>query len=346
MIKGHFQPSVDVIIPCRNEEKYIAIMLSTVIGQTYPAEKLTIWVVDGESSDKTCQIIKQIAEKNPNVRLLNNPARTTPHALNIGIKSSQSEYIVRMDCHAEYPANYISTLVENAHKLQADNIGATLETLPGAKTIKAEGIAVALSLPISVGNSTFRVGGEAVEEVDTVPFGCFDRKIFDKVGYFDEEMLRNQDDELNARIIKSGGKIFLLPFLIVKYFARSDYYSLWRMYFQYGEFKLRSNLKSRSIVSVRQFAPSILILGIISFKVFLFSDWRLLAFVPEYTYILLVMSYYAFSSKGIIRKSSLSVKCVAICATLIIHFSYGLGFFTGIIQYFFNIKKKDLKLSR
>lgn len=341
------KPTVDVIIPCRNEENYIASMLKTVIEQDYDRDKLTIWVIDGESSDKTKEKIKSVSQVYPQVKLLNNPSRTTPHALNVGINNSHSDFVVRMDCHAEYPSNYVSTLIQNSLKLNADNVGAALETLPAKNTNKAAGIALALSLPISVGNSMFRIGGTQVVEVDTVPFGCFKRSIFEKVGLFDEEMLRNQDDEFNARIKKSGGKIFLLPDLIVKYFPRSDFKSLWRMYFQYGEFKLRSNLKSKSVVSIRQFAPMILIAGIIGAKfLLLFNMTKPLAFLPELAYILLLLSFYFFSDNSLVKKASSAIKMQALIATIIIHFSYGLGYFKGIMDYLLNTKKTDLSISR
>lgn len=339
------KPHVDVIIPCRNEGSYIKQMLQSVIAQDYENKLIHIYVVDGMSQDSTRSQIQELQHIQANIYLLDNPQKTTPHALNIGIRNSSSPYIIRMDCHAAYPRNYISTLIRSAISLSSDNIGATIKTTAGAPGDLANGISIAMQLPISVGNSSFRTGITQIREVDTVPFGCFNRQIFSKVGLFDEEMLRNQDDELNARIKKAGGKIILIPNLEITYFARKELSSLARMFYQYGQFKIKSNVKSKSMVSSRQFAPPALVLTVLGSKLLILQN-PLIAIAPEFLYFILIGAYYFYSQNKHLKNINLATKTYALLATIVIHFSYGTGFLIGCWEYIRGTKKGDLKLSR
>ncbi|MNK22784.1 Poly-beta-1,6-N-acetyl-D-glucosamine synthase [compost metagenome] len=338
---------IDIIIPCRNEENHISQMLDSVLQQRYPISKMNIYIIDGMSTDKTLDVVESLAAEHKNIYVVQNPFKTTPHALNIGIKNSKSPYIVRMDCHAEYPPNYLYRLITEALASGADNVGGSIKTVPSEDGAVPRAIAIALQLPIGVGNSRFRTGGTTEPiEVDTVPFGCFRRSIFTKIGLFDEEMLRNQDDELNARIRKNGGKIILLPDIEIIYFARSNLKSLWTMFFQYGEYKMRSNIKSGSIVSLRQFAPGLLALSIVIAKILLFSPYPLLAFTPDLFYFSAIYSYFFISRNNVLRHTSLKDRVLCAFAVNTMHLSYGFGFLYGIYLFLRKSKKNDIKLSR
>jgi glycosyltransferase involved in cell wall biosynthesis len=211
-------PFVSVVVPCRNEERHIAACLESIVATDYPTELLEVLVVDGESEDRTCAIVSDAARRHSFVRLLSNPERVTPTALNIGIAAARGQVIVRMDAHARFPAAYIRAGVEVLEQTNADLAGGPVRTRPGADTHVARAIALATSHPFGVGNSRFRVSTRA-GFVDTVPFGAFRRSVFERVGPFDPRLARNQDNELNSRIIASGGAIYLTPAMTAEYFS-------------------------------------------------------------------------------------------------------------------------------
>lgn len=338
--------SVDVIIPCRNEVGYIEQMLFAVLSQDYPSHLLSIYVVDGMSNDGTREVLNRLASEHRNVHVLENPGRTTPKALNIGIKSSSSDVIVRMDCHANYPNNYISYLVENLINLKADNVGICIDTLPANETPRSIGIALALSSRIGIGASQFRIGTNKVQPVDTVPFGCFRRGVFSEVGYFDEGLTRNQDDEFNSRLIKNGGKILLLPDIRIQYYARSSYSKLAQMYFQYGLFKPLSNLKSGRLVSFRQLIPSSFLATLFVLAVSgMFSSAAVYVFLFLlflYEAIVLVYSFVFYFAP----KKSILIPLSMAWAVNILHFSYGYGFIRGLLKVAMGWKGSEVQMSR
>jgi hypothetical protein len=196
------------------------------------------------------------------VRLLDNPMRVTPAALNLGIAATTGDIVLRMDMHVRYPADYIRRLVDALEESGADNVGGVLRTLPGAPGPLAQAIAMALAHPFGVGNAVFRTGVRAPTWVDTVPFGCFRRELFDRLGGFDLELVRNQDDEMNGRIIRAGGRILLLPDVVVDYFARPSLGKLARMYYQYGYYKPLVVRKLGLLPTARQLVPAAVLLAL------------------------------------------------------------------------------------
>ncbi|MGZ3774655.1 MAG: glycosyltransferase family 2 protein [Bdellovibrio sp.] len=339
--------SVDVIVPCRNEEKYISDMMESIFNQDFPSEFIKIYVVDGMSTDGTRDILKSIAQTHANVFVLDNPSQTTPHALNIGVKASQSEIVIRMDCHAIYPVNYISYLVGKLTELNADNVGICVETLPADSSSKSQGIALALSSSIGVGASSFRLGVSDLRKVDTVPFGCYKRSVFARIGYFDESLIRNQDDEFNSRLVRHGGVIYLLPGMKIKYFARNSFKNLSKMYFQYGLFKPLSNLKSGRVISVRQFIPSLLIMALVAASLLSFFNFYfgLLFFALAFVYETLVV-FYAIKIFFINKKQSIESALYGATAVNVLHFSYGWGFLRGLYSVATGWRGSDVGLSR
>ena len=213
-------PFVSIIIPTLNEEKFIEKSLSSLLAQTYPADQTEILVSDGRSRDGTRGIVERIAREHPRVRLLDNPDRITPRALNIAVAEARGDVIVRIDAHCEYPAHYVEHCVKLLRETGADNVGGAWITLPGADTLIAHAIVFAQTSRFGLGGARYRVGGGQAGFVDTVPFGAFRREVFERVGLFDEELIRNQDNELNSRIIAAGGKIYFDPSLQLKYYSR------------------------------------------------------------------------------------------------------------------------------
>src|SRR5881296_963541 len=208
--------TVSFIMPVRNEEEYIRVSLQSLVDQSYPAGECEIIVVDGRSSDRTREIIEEIREKNPQVLCLDNPAGIVPTAMNIGIRAARGEVIIRADGHNIYPADYTANCVKCLLKTGADNVGGPWLTVPADKSFGATLVAAILSSPFGVGNSKFRTSREE-GFVDTVPFGAFRKAIFDRVGMYNEQLVRNQDNELNARIRSAGGKIYLTPAMFLMF---------------------------------------------------------------------------------------------------------------------------------
>ncbi|MEN6451593.1 MAG: glycosyltransferase family 2 protein, partial [Thermoguttaceae bacterium] len=187
-------PRVSVIVPCRNEAAWIERCLESIAANDFPKDQMELLVLDGMSTDGTRAIIGQSAPKFPWMRLLDNPRKTAPAAMNIGIAAARGKIVVRMDAHNEYPSDYISKLVYWLEKSGADNVGGVSAVCPSNDTAAAKAIAFGCSHFLGVGNARYRIGVTKPTEVDTVPFGCYRREVFEKIGPFDEELVRNQDD--------------------------------------------------------------------------------------------------------------------------------------------------------
>lgn len=320
---------LSVICPIYNEEKYIAKCLDSIIGQDYPKDEIELFLVDGMSTDRTRDIIAGYQAEYPWIKVLDNPKRIAPCAMNIGIKASSGDVIIRLDAHVLYPTNYFSVLVKNLNELPgAENVGAVCNTLPVNDSVEAQSIASVLSSSFGMGNSYFRVGASEVKVVDTVPFGCFHSSIFDRVGLYDEELIRNQDDELNARIVKSGGVIYLIPDLICEYYARDTAKKVYRMFYQYGVFKPLVNKKLGSPATVRQFFPLVFVSGLLFGPVvccFLPILWYLYFMV---IFIWFLLATY-FSSK---ESRQLKRILVQNWIYFVVHFGYGWGYIVGIYK--------------
>jgi glycosyltransferase involved in cell wall biosynthesis len=201
---------VSVVIPMRNEEKYIGSCLESVMANDFPRDQYEIIVVDGDSTDRSCEIVLETQARFPNLLLLRNPQRVVPPGMNLGIRHARGRYIVRMDAHSEYPADYIANCVAELERTRAANVGGRWITRPGSDSAVAKTIALMTQDRAVVGNASYRLG-QGDRYVDTVPFGAFRREVFDQVGFFREDLVRHQDYELNARIRQAGGKIFLSP---------------------------------------------------------------------------------------------------------------------------------------
>lgn len=213
---------VSVIIPCRNEQKYIGRCLDSIITNDYPKEKIEVLVVDGMSEDKTREVVARYSQKFTFLKILENSKKITPAAMNIGIKNSKGEIIIKMDAHTVYEKDYISKCIKHLKESGADNVGGVLKTLPAKDTLVVKAIAISLSHSFGAGNSYFRIGSKKPREVDTVAFGCYKKEIFEKIGLFNEKMAKIEDFELNYRLRKAGGKIMLFPDIRAFYYPSSE----------------------------------------------------------------------------------------------------------------------------
>ncbi|MFA5080834.1 MAG: glycosyltransferase family 2 protein [Candidatus Paceibacterota bacterium] len=336
---GNSKQLVSVIIPCRNEERFIGNCLDSVLMQNYPKDEMEILVVDGMSVDGTRKIIMDYVNKSAFVKLWDNPQKIVPTAMNIGIKNCLGKIIIRMDAHVRYPQDYIEKCVQYVKGHDVDNVGGVCLTLPGSKTLIAEAVALSLASSFGVGNALFRIGVKRPSFVDTVPFGCYKREIFERVGLFDEDLVRNQDDEFNARLIKNGGKILLAPDIVSYYYARETYDKLWKMYYQYGYFKPLAVMKIKGIFTLRQLVPGIFLGSLVIFGLAGFFNRHafLLLLVESIVY---VVANFIFSFLIAVKNKMVLLPYLMI-AFVVLHLSYGVGYLKGILD--FMVFRKHLR---
>lgn len=321
-------PRVSIVLPCRNEAKYIARCLDTLLATTYPHDRLELLVMDGASEDKTREIVLQYAERYPWIRLLDNPRRIVPAALNAGIRAATGELVVRVDAHALYPPDYLRRLVDALIANGADNVGGPVIVLPARRTATGRAIAIALAHPFGVGNSWFRIGSAQPRWVDTVAYGCWRRDLFDKVGLFDEELVRDQDEEFNYRTTAQGGRVLLVPEAVSYYYARPSPRLAGRMLYQYGYFKPLVALKVGRIATVRQLAPPLFVLALI-----LGAALAPFSFVARMVWLGMLLSYGAAlltCMASAVRAHGLRAAAALLFVFPVLHVSYGWGYLHGL----------------
>lgn len=331
--QAHITEKVSVVVPCRNEEKFIGQVLENILKQDYPVELLEVFVVDGDSDDNTPGIIRSYTENHKHIHLLNNPAKVVPYALNQAIRKATGSIILRMDAHSVYPPGYISSLVKGLTTFACDNAGGVWITEPANDSLKARAIAFATSHPFGIGDAQYRLPVKSPKKVDTVPYGCYRKEVFERIGLFDEELVRNQDDEFNARLIKNGGSIYLLPDVKIRYFARENLKKTSKMFYQYGLYKPLVNLKIGVPATIRQFVPLLFLLFILLFSFMSFFD-------PVYSYFLAVGTGLYLAANLLVSASIVASKPASpalfpflLAVFPVIHLSYGLGYLLGIFRF-------------
>ena len=228
------RPFVSVVMPVRNEEKFIVSVVEAVFEQDYPADRFELLVVDGMSTDRTRVLLQEIQSRRSNLRLIDNPGRIVPTGFNVALGHAVGEVIVRMDGHCEYPPNYVSQVVQFREKCGADNFGGVLEPIGDSWTQRC--ICVAYHSRVGIGGAALRghSGTVVQHEVDTVHGGCWLLSRLREVNGMDEQMVRNQDDELSFRLRKSGGKIVQSTAIRVRYHVRNSFRLLFWQFAQYG----------------------------------------------------------------------------------------------------------------
>ena len=322
---------VSVIIPTYNEAKYIALCLDSIIANDFPKDEMEVLIVDGMSTDKTQEIVREYSQKHSFIRLINNEKKVVPYALNKGLKASIGEFIVRMDAHSFYPDNYISQLLHYHKKLKADNVGGAIQILPANDSVMARAIAYASGASFGVGNSRYRIETNKITIVDTVPFGCFRRDLFDEIGFFDTELIRNQDDEFNARLTQNGGKIYLIPDIKIQYYARPNLHLISKMFYQYALYKPLVNKKLKHPSSLRQFVPLAFVFYLLLMLIAVAINFYVIyVILPLIAYLLLSI---AFSLKTANKKKDYLSVLVLPIIFFAIHLSYGIGYIAGLAKY-------------
>jgi glycosyltransferase involved in cell wall biosynthesis len=324
-------PFVSVIMPVRNEEDFIERGLRAVFSQTYPSDLLEIIIADGESDDTTGHIIESLRKETEiPIKVLNNPKRIAPTGLNIAIAEAKGEIIVRVDGHCEIDQDYVANCVKHLQEGKADGVGGPIETI--GENLQAKAVAIAMSSKFGVGGSAFRTIDNKELFVDTVAFPGYKKSTLTKVGKFNEELVRNQDDEFNYRIRKMGGKILLSPDIRSRYYSRSNFKSLWRQYFQYGYWKVRVLQMHPKQMSLRQFIPfsfvsTIIFLGILS-VFFEIARWVLVLVISLYLLAAIIATIYE------VKRTKIIALPYVFFSYIILHMSYGLGFMLGLFSFY------------
>jgi succinoglycan biosynthesis protein ExoA len=318
---------VSVVIAMRNEENYIARCLQSAIDQDYPREQMEILIVDGMSTDNSRSIVSGFAGRYPNVRLLDNEKKIAPAAFNLGIKNARGSIVAIIGAHCSLAPDYLSNCVHYLSTREADCVGGPIENI--GEGFWGQAISLTMSSPFGVGDAHFRYSHQE-RYVDTLAFGAYRREVFDKIGLFDEKLVRNQDYDLNYRLRKAGGKILLTPAIKSRYYTRSSLRRLCSQYLQYGFWKVRMLRKHPCSVRVRQLAPPLFVLALL-----LSGALSAISSLAAWVFALVTASYLSLS-----LASSLSIaarrgwRYLPILPVIFacLHLSWGLGFLYSLVR--------------
>lgn len=323
-------PFVSVIMPIRNEAAFIGRSLGAVLAQDYPHDRMEVLVADGMSTDDTRVIVQQLAARHPDiqVRLIDNPGKIVPTGFNAALAQARGDVIVRVDGHTIIAPDYVRECMAVLERSGADNVGGRMVAV--GTTALGQAVALATSSRFGVGGARFHYS-DREEWVDTVYMGAWPRRVFEQLGGFDPELVRNQDDEFNYRLRAQGGRILLSPRIRSQYHNRTSLRSLWRQYYQYGFYKVRVLQKHPRQMRLRQFVPPAFVASILGGALLSPLNKRLRALWA------LVITAYAvanlMASWRIARKAGRAHLRRLPLVFSILHFSYGLGFLHGLIHF-------------
>ena len=309
---------LSVICPVLNGEKYITSNILKFFTDSKLEDK-ELLIIDGGSNDRTIEIVKDWCQKYSNIKLIHNPHKYVPYALNIAIKESNGQFISRLDVHTVYPKNYFEKCIELSKTINADNIGGTI--ISCGVSICGKAIAHSMSSLFGVGNSTPRIKSYD-GYVDSIAFGFWDKQVFDKYGFFDETLIKNQDEDHNYLIIENGGKVYQSSKIKTYYFVREKIIDFIKQMFYYGFYKPLVLVKNISRIKIRHIIPSLFSVYIFTLFFSLNPFWL----IPLFLYLLLNILFSIINKKNILTK----IFCIIIFP--IMHMSYGIGFILGLIN--------------
>ena len=331
-------PLVSVIVPCRNEAVHIRQCIEPILQQHPVNGGFEVIVADGLSNDGTREVLEELARNHPEFKVVDNPLQITPCGMNAGIRASRGQWIAIMGAHNRYAPDYLARCLEEAERTGADNVGGAM---------RCEGKQLVQRAIAAAHHSTFAVGGARWHDpnfegqADTVFGGFYRREIFDRIGLFDESLVRNQDDELNLRLTRAGGRIWHSPKIRSWYSPRSSLRALFRQYYQYGYWKVRVIQKHKLPASWRHLVPGAFVLGLA--VLFLVSAFCLPWPVKSFAYfigqlsafsLLLTLSAYALCvlTASLITAARTEWKLLPVLPLVFpcYHFGYGYGFLRGI----------------
>jgi cellulose synthase/poly-beta-1,6-N-acetylglucosamine synthase-like glycosyltransferase len=335
-------PFVTLIMPIRNEAAFIARSLGSVCAQDYPHERMELLIADGMSTDQTRDVITCVTAAYPriSVTVLDNPGMIVPTGMNIALARAKGEIIVRLDGHTIVAPDYVRECVAALERSGASNVGGRMDPVSEGKFGQAT--AIATSSPFGVGGARFHYS-HLEEWVDTVYMGAWPRDVFQRVGFFDEELVRNQDDELNYRLLSQGGKILLSPRIKSLYHNRSTHVALWSQYLQYGYWKVRVMQKHPLQMRPRQFVPplfvSVLLISLLTVPWLAVGRWMFCLVAASYTIANLGASVLTA------RKGNWRLLALLPVTFFTLHFAYGFGFLMGLAKFWNRWRDRALRTS-
>lgn len=317
-------PMVSIVLPCRNEARFISKCLDSLVTASYPGGRLEVLVVDGMSDDGTREIVRRYAERYPFVDLLDNPHRIIPAAMNIGIRHASGDIIMKIDAHSEYFRDYVAQCVRALQEWQADSVGGVLITKAADETLAAQAIAVTLSHPFGSGNSLFRIGTNEPCWTDTVACACFRRDVVSRVGFYDENLVRSSDMDLHTRIRRAGGRVLLDPSIVAYYYPAAHLRTFWRRNFADGFWAIFPIRYGSSVVSWRHVVPLIWVVVLLATSAT--GTWvpavRPFAAMLVLMYLVVAIGVSAWTAA---RAGNLRLAFHLLLAFSARHFGYGLG---------------------
>lgn len=326
-------PSVSIIIPCRNEERFVASCLDSILIDRYPLDRLEVLVVDGMSKDTTREIVRSYSERHPFIVMLDNPRCVTPCALNLGIASAQGDVILRMDAHTFYEPGYIRACIDGLTRYGADNVSGALRIIPVRHRLIDRAVVRAWSHPFGGGRAPHRtvLGGDPIF-VDMVPFFCCRRELVHAVGNFNERLLRHQDFDFLARLKRRGARCLLVPAAICNYHAHCDFKSFCRHGFRDGLWVFLALERSDSVPFLpRHLAPlalvSALAVGLVGAPFSSLAAWGLGALLTLYAVVALISAAQVSRAERDLR---MLVAMPAMFAAR--HFTFGVGSLVGVAR--------------
>jgi len=327
-VESESLPLVSVVIPMRNEERYIGRCLESLAGQDYPRQRLEVIVVDGESSDGSRQVVDGFGQGAlPGLRLLSNPIGTTPRGLNIGIQEAGGDVIIVLGAHSEVEPSFLGENVRALLDSDADCVGGPITSVGDG--LVGGAIALAMSSPFGVGDALFRYSRRR-QWVETVAFGAYRREVFQRIGLFAEDLVGDEDTEFHYRLAEAGGKILLTPEIKSVYYPRSSLAALFRQYLSYGSAKVKVARRYPHRLRLRALVPGAFVatlavsgaLAILHRR----AGWLFGLVAGSYAFASFLVSFAVASRRGWRYLPVLPV--VFVC----IHFAYGLGFLGGLAR--------------
>jgi GT2 family glycosyltransferase len=309
-----------------NEGKSIAQCLDALVGQDYPADRLELLIVDGMSTDDSTTIVRSYMTRHSNLRLLQNPRRITPVAFNLGIRAARGDFIGIVSAHSILASDYVTQCVHYLESTGAEHVGGLMTAVGLSRAAKA--IAESTNSPFGVGGSRFHYD-QREQYVESVYMGVYRREVFDWVGLFDEELVRNQDDEFNYRLHKAGGRHFQTPSIHSIYYSRATYKSLWHQYLQYGFWKPRVFQKVPGSMRWRHLIPSLFLLVLVGGAVV--SPFSVAARIVWLVVVGLYVIVMSIGAGRAARKLGGWAFPLSLAAFPTMHLAYGVGFLGGLV---------------
>ncbi len=323
------QPKISIIIPCFNERSTIRGLLETLAAQTYPRAMMEVIVVDGISTDGTRDVVEAFQQEQADlqIRLMDNPKRNIPEAMNAGIQASRGDIVVRLDAHCTVAEDYLIRVAAKLETTDAACLGPRMYMQP-VNTPVARAIAAALSTPFGPGTSGFRFSDKE-GEADTMNFGVYRRWVFEQAGFFDPRLLTNEDYDLHYRIRKTGHRILYVPSLAVYYRPRDDYEALWRQYWRYGFWKSQMAKKDWRSLRIRHLVAPIWVLAVISgLVVGIFLPLALVLLTGLVVLYLMLGAFFA--SRQVIKTKEWGLIPLIIVSFAVLHTAWGAAFWVGL----------------